>query len=206
MRCHSGIICMIAGAVLILAALLLLLFNRMEDQQAGQAASAALEKLQLVITEQAAAAESTPDNYVEQHLPDPAQPAKMLEVNVDGYDYIGYLSIPVLEIELPVMADWDYARLEIAACRQFGSTKTDDLVIAAHNYKNHFGRISELLEGDVVTFTEMDGMVDRYSVCEVLVMQPTAVEEVQNSDWDLVLYTCTYGGDSRIVVGCQRIK
>jgi sugar phosphate isomerase/epimerase len=76
---------------------------------------------------------------------------------INGYDYIGYLSVPVLELELPVMSEWDYQRLRRAPCRQFGSTKTDDLVIAAHNYPAHFGRFSQLHSGDLLTFTDLDG-------------------------------------------------
>ena len=50
----------------------------------------------------------------------------MPTAQIDGYDYIGTLTIPALELELPVMAQWDYDRLTIAPCRQFGTTQTDD--------------------------------------------------------------------------------
>ena len=33
---------------------------------------------------------------------------------------------------------------------------------------------------------------------------PTDVDAVKNSGYDLVLYTCTYGGKTRIVVFCDR--
>lgn len=90
--------------------------------------------------------------------------ATMTVVEINGYDYVGYLSVPKLDLELPVMSDWDYVRLKTAPCRHFGSTKTDDLVIAAHNYQSHFGRLKELEIGDAVTFTDMDGVVIRYEV------------------------------------------
>ena len=102
------------------------------------------------------------------------------------------------------MSDWDYKRLKIAPCRQFGSSRTDDLVIAAHNYKTHFGLLGELSPGDPVAFTDMDGIVNHYSVAGTQVLQPTEVDAVQNSGYDLVLYTCTIGGRSRVVVFCNR--
>lgn len=43
---------------------------------------------------------------------DPTQ--EMTTVEVEGRDYIGVLSIPAVERELPVMAQWSYAGLKIA--------------------------------------------------------------------------------------------
>ena len=131
---------------------------------------------------------------------------EMTVVEIGGYDYIGYLSVPVLELELPVMSEWDYQRLRRAPCRQFGSTKTDDLVIAAHNYSAHFGRFSQLRPDDLLTFTDMDDEVILYAVVAIDMLEPTAVDAVKNSDFDLVLYTCTYGGEKRIAVFCNRVK
>ena len=37
--------------------------------------------------------------------------------DIDGNEYIGYLTIPALGLELPVMAELDSARLETAPCR-----------------------------------------------------------------------------------------
>ena len=107
-------------------------------------------------------------------------------------------------IDLPVMSEWSYPRLKIAPCRQFGSSRTDDLVIAAHNYESHFGKLTSLTEGDSVTFTDMDGIVNEYVVNKVEVLDPHSVEEVEHSGYALVLYTCTYGGKTRVTVFCDR--
>ena len=58
--------------------------------------------------------------------------------------------------------------------------------------------------GDEVRFTDMDGIDNYYSVQKVEVHDPTDVDAVKNSGYDLVLYTCTYGGKTRIVVFCDR--
>ena len=50
----------------------------------------------------------------------------------------------------------------------------------------------------------MDGIDNYYSVQKVEVHDPTDVDAVKNSGYDLVLYTCTYGGKTRIVVFCDR--
>lgn len=105
----------------------------------------------------------------------------MPTVEIDGYGYVGYLSVPSVGLELPVMAEWDYDRLKIAPCRQFGSSRTDDLVIAAHNYTSHFGRLSRVSAGDEVTFTDMEGIVNAYAVAAFEEVNPTLVEDIERS-------------------------
>lgn len=170
---------MVLGAVLILSALSLLAYNQYADAKAGKEADDMLAGVEAAIGEDLSIAE------------------------IDGYEYIGYLTIPSLELKLPVMANWDYYRLNLAPCRQFGTAEAGDLVIAAHNFKSHFGRLKELEAGDEVYFTDMSGREYSYFVADIQTLQPTQVEEVQNSDYDLVLYTCTIGGASRVTVFCR---
>ncbi len=208
-----GIILVILGAALLAAALLLILHNRQESDQAGQQAETALADVQAVIAENtnrtASQLESDSAEAASEvsHAPretDAPLSQEMPVVTVDGYDYVGYVSIPALELELPVMAQWDDDRLSIAPCRQFGSSRTDDLVIAGHNYASHFGSLKELEVGDRVIFTDAEGMVNHYAVAGIDTVSPLDVEAVQNSGYDLVLYTCTVGGQTRVVVLCNR--
>ena len=187
---------MILGTVLIVAALSLFLWNRREAEQAAEAVETILPRVVEQIAETAAEAPAPPDPF------DPT----MTETEIDGYLYIGYLSIPALGLELPVMSDWDYTRLTIAPCRYSGSTKTDDLVIAAHNYARHFGGLSGLSGGEEIYFVDMDNVVSSYTVVCVEILSPTAVEEMTNGEYDLSLYTCTYGGRSRVTVRCDRAE
>jgi len=204
MKSKAGIICIVMGAALILAALLLLLHNMAEDELAGKTAVNKLSELQVEISEREERPE--PTIHVNPYEEDEVEESKEMTVTeIDGYGYIGYLSIPVLELELPVMSEWSYPQLKIAPCRQFGSTKSDDLVIAGHNYRTHFGHFSSLRVDDLVQFTDMDGIVSYYVVGEVNTISPNSTDEVEHSEWALVLYTCTPGGKSRVMVGCQRI-
>lgn len=195
MRAKAGIISMLMGTVLVLAALSLFLFNQREARLAEAASEKILPQVVERMEEQAETA-GTPDPY------DPT----MTEVEIDGYRYIGYLTVPALELELPVMSDWSYPQLKIAPCRYTGSTKTDDLVIAAHNYAHHFGNLSTLEPGTAVYFTDMDGVVSAYEVAAIEVLVPTAVEDMTAGAYDLTLFTCTYGGQSRVTVRCERVE
>lgn len=195
----TGIAIVTVGAVLILSALLLLLYNRYEDARAGQEAESLLGNVEAAIDGERMTLSVTGKQPSATPL-DPQMPVVML----DGYEYVGYIEIPSLELKLPVMSEWDYHRLKLAPCRQFGSSRTDDLVIAAHNYENHFGRLKELSEGDTVIFADMEGIVNTYSIKKLDTLKPDAVDAVQNSGYDLVLYTCTKGGRTRVTVFCDR--
>lgn len=190
MRHKIGTVCMVLGTALVIAALSLFFWNDRENRRAGEAAGNLLPQLKEQIGDGDA---------------DPYESA-MTEVMIDGYSYIGYVAIPELGLELPVMSEWSYPRLRIAPCRYFGSTKTDDLVIAAHNYSRHFGNIKNLTPGDAVYFTDMDGVVTVYGIVEVDTLNPTDVEEMTDSGYDLTLFTCTYGGKSRVTVRCDRTE
>lgn len=209
MKRKFGILFIIIGLLLILAALLLIGYNRYESQSASKASQSVLAVMQSTV-EETTVSSAVDDVYVDHIDPYDKESAEiaaeMTEKEIDGEYYIGYLSIPILELELPVISEWSYPRLRIAPCRHFGSTKTDDLVIAAHNYDSHFGRLKQLKAGDLLTFTDMDGEKILYEVQVIDVLQPDAVDAVKNSDFDLVLYTCTYGGESRVVVFCNRVK
>ena len=182
----------------LLAALGLYGYNRWEDAQAGAEAQTVVQDLQEKVVEQTQSAASAP--AIDYSSLDPELPV----VELDGYEYVGTVSIPAIGIDLPVMSEWSYPRLKIAPCRQFGSSRTDDLVIAANNYESNFVKLTSLTAGDSVTFTDMDGIVYEYVVNKVEVLDPHSVEEVEHSGYALVLYTCTYGGKTRIVVFCDR--
>ena len=184
----SGVILISLGAVLILAALLLFLHNRSEDRRAGQEAESLLEDAR-----SAMAADTDPE------------PQEELAEEIT-YDYAGVITIPDLSLELPVIDQWSYARLKVAPCRQSGAAADGDLVIAAHNYKSHFGYLDRLEPGASVIFTDMEGTVYRYAVEEIRQLEPEDVEDVSSvfsSEYPLVLYTCTPGGKARVAVFCR---
>ena len=122
-------------------------------------------------------------------------------VVIDGQEFIGLLSIPRLGVSLPVNNNIDYQILRDTPCRYFGSAAEGTLVIAAHNYDSHFGRIGTLVPGDQITFKNASGIVYFYRVSEVLILANDAVEQmIAPGEWDLTLFTCTYSGMERITV------
>ena len=191
MNKRIGILCIILGFCCLLASVGLVVYNRMEAKNAETAAAEILSDVQQ-ITE---AAEERPAEG--------DAPREMAVADVDGNPCIGVLSIPVLELELPVLTDWSYEKLKTAPCHYYGSCYESDFVIAAHNYPAHFGRLSELQSGDLVLFTDVSGEVRCYEAVLLETLPPEATLEMITSGFDLSLYTCTPGGGSRVTVRCN---
>ena len=79
-------------------------------------------------------------------------------------------------------------------------------MIAAHNYSGHFGNINKLVSDDVIRFIDLSGNVYVYQVDELITIDGKNIEEMINGDWDLTLFTCTLGGQSRVTVRCSLVN
>ena len=101
------------------------------------------------------------------------------------------------------MSQWSYSRLKVAPCRYAGSLYRGDMIIAAHNYKRHFGLLKTVPPGETVIFTDVDGRVFSYAVADMEILPGTAVAEMESGEWDLTLFTCTKGGRTRITLRCN---
>ncbi len=195
----------LAGALLLTAAIGLAGYNRLADLRAGRRAADVIERISPQTLDSAETADPAPgEEQIPDFLLDPDR--DMPETELDGVRYVASLEIPALHLELPVVSRWSYEALEIAPCRYSGTVYQNNLVIAGHNYSTHFGRLRSLSLGDRVTVTDMDGNRFCFRVAEVHNISPDKAEEVTDSEWDLTLFTCTPGGQTRFCVCCDRIE
>lgn len=188
---------MIAGLLCILAAIGLVVYNLRTDSMAGNQSAKIVEKINQI------AQEKEQSEKIDYSV---ASNAEMPEVTVDGNRYIGRIDIPDLAVSLPVMTDWSYPKLKIAPCRYKGSAYTDDLIIAAHNYRSHFGRLKSLDIGAKATFTDVDNNKFEYELIGIEMLSNTDTEKMEAGEWDLTLFTCTYGGAERITARFQKVE
>lgn len=193
------------GCCCILAAAALSLYNIGIQNRAGAEA----ERLTASLTHllQSAATPAPGDEFpgLDEALetePDRPAGSAPLSVDVEGYSICGFVEMPTIGISLAVITDWSYANLNISACRYVGRPE-EQMIIMAHNFDRHFGRISALAIGDSVRFTDAKGELFSY---EVSALESRAGDELNKllsgDDWDLTLFTCTYGGANRVVVRC----
>lgn len=199
---RKGSVLIFTGLLLIAAALFITAFNLREEAAARTASVRAADRLEALIPAHTPRPAAVPGAVLPENVPetDMEMPVK----TVDGVDYIGVIAVPSLSLELPVASEWSYERLKISPCRYSGSVYSGDMVLCAHNYSSHFGQIKTLKPGDAVVFTDVDGNVYNYEVAELETLQPAAVDEMKSGEWDLTLFTCTIGGQTRVTVRCDR--
>ena len=205
MRSKGWIFVCLLGVLMIAAAGLLCWHNIRESSDAAEYSDHVLGALKGEIPDapaQTAAQETGEDLFAPyEEQPDGSEEAE--DIVIEDAAYCGYISMPSLDLELPVMSSWSYPNLKKAPCRYSGSALTNDLIIAAHNYTSHFGKIRRLTAGDPIIFTDTRGRQFRYAVSFIEVIEGQDVEQMfsgQAEEWDLTLFTCTLGGKSRVTI------
>lgn len=144
---------------------------------------------------------------------------------IDGYDNIldvsgtgimGYITIPVIKVEIPIYHGTSAEVLNIAAGHLKGSSlpiggKNTHAVISAHRglpSARLFTDLDKLVKGDTFTITILDRVLT-YQVEEILIVKPEEVEKlaiIPDSDY-VTLMTCTpYGINThRLLIRSHRI-
>jgi sortase A len=196
------------GLLLLAAALALFCWNRWDAHRAAAYVEEVLPQLAAKVEENVTKRQEAQDTETE---PDDLPILPTIEeeptlVTIDGVDYLGWVTIPDLGLELPVAWQWSYPQLRQTPCRYTGTVAENNLVIAAHNYDRHFGKLSSLTGGEIVYFTDGNGTTIAYEVVAVDILAPTDIEDMTAGEYDLTLFTCTYGGKSRVTVRCMRSK
>ena len=195
---------MVTGLLLLVAALLLAGYNAVSEKRAEEGARQALGQLEAIQTA-AQEAKKEPETAGEIPIYEENPDMEMPVAAIDGYDYIGTLEIPSLNLTLPVLSQWSYEGLRTAPCRYTGSVYNGTMTIAAHNYSSHFGNLTEISQGEEIRFTDADGNVFLFRAASMEQLEETAISEMTESPWDLTLFTCTYGGAARIALRCEKV-
>lgn len=119
-----------------------------------------------------------------------------------GGEYAGYLAVSKLKLELPVLSQLSDENLKRFPCLYTSST-IENIIIGAHNYKSHFGKINLLNVGDEVEFVDINNKKYKYNVCVKEIIRGDASEKMVNINYKLTLFTCDYTGKNRVVVRCN---
>ena len=83
-----------------------------------------------------------------------------------------------------------------------------DLVICGHNYESHFSPIKYIEPEELVYFVTVEGTRYAYSVVQRETVWPLEIDKMLGKEdvpWDLTLFTCNNGGESRCTVRCMRV-
>lgn len=189
---------MSSGVLLLLLAAGLSVYNMVDSDRADRISVHVTDQLVTAIPPQAETDGATQPDHV-------AHPDKeMPTILVDNQRYIGYLEIPDLNLRLPIAAgEFRLKQLLKTPALYTGSVYQNTMVIAAHNYKSHFGRLNQLDVGAPILFTDAEGNVFRYTVGWSETIAPSDRDQmVTEGEWDLTLFTCTYNGKRRFTLRC----
>ncbi len=190
MKITKGKISILLGLVCFGVAAWIIAHNHEEDVAAGESAQALLEEVNEQITNIAV---DEPEG-------------EMKAVDVDGKSFIGIIEIPSIDIKLPIQAEWSQVDAKTAPCRYKGSVYTNDLIVAGHNYQRHFGNLNQLVSGDTIIVTDVDGRQYYYQVTYTETIGTYDVDKMDEGDWDFTVFTCTIGGANRVTVRCEYVK
>lgn len=130
-----------------------------------------------------------------------------------NYTVEAIINIPRLEINYPVISETSEELLKISINKYWGPTPNTvgNYCVVGHNYKSKkmFGRLSEIVNGDIVELKDMSGKTVKYSVYEKYVVDPTdtsCTSQLTNGRREVTLITCTNYGQQRLVVKAREVK
>lgn len=140
--------------------------------------------------------------------------------NGEQYFLESIVTIPSIGISYPVLTkpetdDLMDEQLEISVNKFWGPDPNEigNYCIVGHNYRNGkmFGRLSELVNGDIVELEDLTGRKLKYKVYYKDVISPndTSCTSQQattaNGKRELTLITCTNYGKDRLYVKCRQV-
>lgn len=190
---------MIFAVLMLVSAGILLFYNSKENNRVEQESLETVTELENILEQQIT---EQNNNKIEEETNETGNSTVSLNdrtsISVNGHNYIGIVYIPILNnLALPVIENCTESNLKVSVCRYSGSLKENNIVIAGHNYKSSFGKLSSLEVGNIVYFKDVNGAVYKYHCKFIETLSPKSVNEMVTGDWDLTLFTCTYNGANR---------
>lgn len=122
----------------------------------------------------------------------------------NGDWFIGSIEIPALDLNLPVNHSFDEEKVYHSPCRFSGSVYDDTLVIAGCAYDSQFGRLSGLIIGDRVRFTDVFGIYRTYSVSDMQTYDQDSLQAALSEPEETVDMTLfTWSGTGRNILAVR---
>lgn len=190
---------MIFAILMIVGAGILLFYNSKENNRVKQESLETVTELENILEQQIIEQNNDKIEETKETGNSTVSSNDRTSISVNGHNYIGIVYIPILNnLALPVVEDCTESNLKVSVCRYSGSLKENNIVIAGHNYKSSFGKLSSLKVGNIVYFKDVNGAVYKYHCKSIETLSPKSVNEMVTGDWDLTLFTCTYNGANRM--------
>ena len=139
-------------------------------------------------------------------------------VQLHGYNVIGIVTIPKIDIQYPILAietsnpDETKEPMKYGIVKYWGGNVNDygNLSIAGHNNYNGtmFGKTKNLEIGDIVELTDLTKTTMQYEIYDIFVTDPNDVRILATNDEtirEVTLITCTNGNRERLILKAKQI-
>ncbi len=140
------------------------------------------------------------------------------ELTLNGYDVIGKVKIPKIDIEYPILnletsnPEETKVPMRYGIVKYWGGNVNDygNLSIAGHNNYNGtmFGKTKKLEIGDIVELTDLTNRTIQYKIYDIFVTDPNDVSILKTEDEtvrEVTLITCTNGNKERLILKAREI-
>ena len=140
-------------------------------------------------------------------------------VQLNGYDVIGIVTIPKIDIQYPILAietsnpEETKEPMRYGIVKYWGENVNDygNLSIAGHNNYNGtmFGKTKNLKIGDIVELTDSTKTTMQYEIYDIFVTDPNDVSILATNDEtirEVTLITCTNGNRERLILKAKQIE
>ena len=144
---------------------------------------------------------------------------KNQKVEMQGYEVIGIVNIPKINLEYPILnietsnPEETKEPMKISIVKYWGGNVNDygNLSIAGHNNYDGtmFGKTKQLETGDIVKLTDLNKNTINYEIYDKFVTDPNDVSILATNDKNIrevTLITCTDDSKHRVVVRCREKK
>lgn len=140
------------------------------------------------------------------------------ELTLNGYDVIGKVKIPKIDIEYPILnletsnPEETKVPMRYGIVKYWGGNVNDygNLSIAGHNNYNGtmFGKTKKLEIGDIVELTDLTNRTIQYKIYDIFITDPNDVSILKTEDEtvrEVTLITCTNGNKERLILKAREI-
>ena len=140
------------------------------------------------------------------------------ELTLNGYDVIGKVKIPKIDIEYPILnletsnPEETKVPMRYGIVKYWGGNVNDygNLSIAGHNNYNGtmFGKTKNLEIGDIVELTDLTNRTIQYKINDIFITDPNDVSILKTEDEtvrEVTLITCTNGNKERLILKAREI-
>ena len=136
-----------------------------------------------------------------------------IESTYKGYNVIGIIEIPKIEIKYPILDTTTEESMLISVTKFWGPNANEigNLSIAGHNNFSGtmFGKTKQLELEDIVKITDLNNNTMEYKIFDKYSVGPndlSCVESVEEGAREVTLITCTKGHKERLIIKAREVN